>query len=285
MAYKNAHYRPNQAQRAILERGLEHVNSMAYRATARWLFYRLLQEGYYKASTGKEKKAAYNNFLGLTSRARHNNWGGWRPDTLSDDTRQSVEHGAGDRNAQEWAEGIAGGIEPPRLDHWYSQETYVEVWFEAEAMRAQFEYYTRDTTLRPFKGDASIDYKWRIAKSLEESAEKYDLPIVGLYFGDDDEKGRAIPKIAVADVRRWCSADFDFVRVGLNPGDGERLGIPDNPDKPGEYQWEALPDDAAREMIIGAVGRYVDADIIDEVERESVEAGRKLSEYVHGFSL
>jgi hypothetical protein len=63
------------------------------------------------------------------------------------------------------------------------------------------------------------------------------------------------------------------------------LGIPDNPDKPGEYQWEALPDDAAREMIIGAVGRYVDADIIDEVERESVEAGRKLSEYVHGFSL
>jgi hypothetical protein len=248
----------------------------------------MVQDGFYADASDTDptkKDRDYNAFKSIVARWRKRPWGGWKPDTLADETRRSFEHPDGYRNAQEWAIEMARDGRRPPLDHWYHQETYVEVWFEADAMRAQFEHYTRGMTLRPFKGDASVDYKWQIAKSLEKNGEKYGLPIVALYFGDKDKKGDSIPRCALAGIRKWCNADFDFVRVGLNAGDGERLGIPENPDKPGQYQWEALTDEAARVMITGAVERYVNMDILADLERESLEAGRMFGEYVRGFTL
>lgn len=279
MAYHNDDYKPNKASRAILARAWEHVQSVQYRATSRWLFYRLLQDGLYHG------KKDYQTFLGLFSRARHNYWEGWRPNTLADDTRQSRGHATGYRNVEEWAKEMVKYGRTPVLDHWFCQEQYVEVWFEAEAMRAQFEYYTRGLTLRPFKGMPSIDYKWGIAKDLEKHEARYGLPIVILYFGDYDGAGVLIPETSVADIEDWCKVDFDFERVGLNAGDGERLGIPENFEKPGTYQWEALPDSAARDMITGAVGTYVDVDIIGGLERQARAAGEQFRQYMQDFSL
>ncbi len=279
VAYKSSDYRPNGKSRAILDRAWQHVHSIPYKATARWLFYRLLQDGLYKG------KSDYTGFLQLTSRARHNDWEGWQPDTLADDTRQAHEHAAGSKDLGEWLEGLRQGVRPPVLDHWYRQDNYVEAWFEAEAMHRQFEHYTRGMTLRPFKGMPSIEYKYRTAQSLSDSAERYGLPIIVLYFGDYDAAGLTIPETSVDDIRGWCDADFDFVRVGLNKGDGERLGIPENFEKPGTYQWEALPDGAAAELITSSVEELVDTSVVGTLEAQASEAGKKLTEYLHGFIL
>ena len=45
------------------------------------------------------------------------------------------------------------------LTHFLQQDYYVEIWFEAMAMAAQFRYYTKGITLRSFRGDGSIDFK------------------------------------------------------------------------------------------------------------------------------
>ena len=280
MAYKSENYTPNKHSQAILARGWEHVNSVPYQVTARWLFYQLLQEGHYKG------KADYDNkFLSLLSRARHNFYGPWRPDTLADDRRTCVERGGGDLDVKTWAETLAE-YACVSLAHWPGQRYYVELWFEAEAMKSQFEYYTRSIILRPFYGMPSIPYKWEIAQALERADRRYGLPIVVLYFGDMDEAGEMIPKTSVEDIRGWCGVEFEFVRAGLNPGDEVKYNIPENIEKPDAYQWEALNDDAARELITGAVGRYVDYNGMAQIENQEADATRRfralMAEWVDG---
>jgi len=287
LPYKNDDYRPNKRSREILARGWEHMQSIPYRATSRWLFYRLLQDGLYKAHTSEEKKREYQKFLSLTSRARHNSWEGWRPDSLTDDTRNAIRYDGdgGCRSVQEWATSLREESWIPVLDHWYQQQWYAEVWFEAEAMRAQFEHYVKGLTLRPFKGMPSIDYKYKIAQDLAAKAQRYDLPVAILYFGDYDKSGLTIPETSVADIRSWCEVPFEFERCGLNAGDGNRLGIPENFEKPGTYQWEALPDDAARGLIVPSVERVVDTSVFPVLEAQAQEAGQKLCVILKNFTL
>jgi len=277
MAYRSETYKPNAASRKILEAAWEAIQSVPYTVTARWLFYRLLQDGHY---SGKDD---YKTFIGLLSKARLNYWQEWRPDTLADDTRAAITHDGQDESVEGWARDLSERGVACRLDHWYRQKFYVELWFEAEAMKRQFAHYTSGITLRPFKGCPSIDCKWQIAKQLEEAGERYGLPIVILYYGDFDDAGVSIPEDATRDIREWCDADFDFVRVGLNEGDGERYGLPENIDKPGCYQWEAVGDQLAREMITGAVARYVDQNIVKATKTESHEAEKAFLAYVNGF--
>ena len=260
-----AEYRPRKDQREILDRAMFYVRSVPYQVTARWLFYRLLQDGIYS------KKGDYNNkFLPTLSKARKRFYNRWRPDTLGDDTREAVIRGDGFDSERAWLEAIGKGLKC-NLDKWAGQPYYVELWFEAKAMRSQFEHYTDHVTLVPFGGDPSIPYKWAVAKRLEERAARYGRPVAVLYFGDLDPKGLTIPESAAADIRDWCGADFEFVRCALNEGDEATYNIPENPDKPGEYQWEALDDVAAGKLITEHVERFVSPGSFAEIEEREQE--------------
>ena len=63
---------------------MEHLRSVTYQVSVRWVFYRLLQDGFYS------KKSDYVNFIQLTSRARHCEWNGWHPEILADETRDML---------------------------------------------------------------------------------------------------------------------------------------------------------------------------------------------------
>lgn len=253
-------YKPRLEQREILNRALELVQSVPYQVSARWLFYALLQEGIYPG-----KESYKGKLLPLLAKARKSFFRGWRPDTLADDTREAIIRGDGFFNEQQWLEAV--GRAECSLDKWASQEAYVELWFEAKAMRGQFEYYTDHITLRPFGGDPSIPYKWAIAKGLEQASETYQLPIIIIYFGDLDPKGLTIPESAVKDIRDWCKVDFEFTRGGLNPGDEVRYSIISNPEKPGTYQWEALSDEVAGEIITREISRFISRGSFSETEQ------------------
>jgi hypothetical protein len=277
MAYENDDYNPNAKSRQILDLAWQFVMSVPYQVTARWLFYKLLPSGFYR-----DKKDYNGPFLGLLSRVRHNNYQGWRPDTLADDRREATVRGDGFESPADWARAVSRGLSC-NLSHWHHQRAYVEVWFEAQAMRSQFEYYTRGVTLCPFSGMPSIDYKWTTAKRLEEAARDYGLDVKILYFGDLDRAGLLIPETSVADIRKWCAAPFEFIRVGLNPGDEVRYSIPENFEHPGAYQWEALSDDAARELITGAMTEHVDENVRLRVVDLARQAEREFAVYARGF--
>jgi len=246
----------------ILDTAMQFIKSVPYSVSARWLFYRLLQSGAYSS------KDNYKTFLQITARARKTFLNEWRPDTLTDETRQPIYQCGQYDSTDDWFNAMAQ--QQCSIDEWFDQENYVEIWFEAQAMQRQFEYYTDHITLRPFKGDPSIPYKWEIAKHLEYHHRRYQLPIKILYFGDLDKKGLQIPNSALRDIRGWCSIEFDFILCGLIKEQVDTYQIPENPEKPGEYQWEAVDDLAAGEIISESMAPYLDQDAFDETtEREN----------------
>lgn len=263
-------YNPRGETARILDRGLELVQSVPYRVSARWVFYRLLQEGYYS------KKSDYKDkWCKISSAARHAFYNGWRPDTLSDETREAIIRGRGFDSAEEYLQALAEQAEC-ELDKWSGQKWYLELWYEARAMSDQFRHYTDHVTLRPMGGQPSIPYKWEIAKDLERVYERYKLPMAVLYFGDLDTYGDAISDAVESDVKKWCSSKFRFVRCGLTLEQVQEYGVPENPEKPGEYQWEALSDYGASEIITSNVERYLRLDAFTEIEEQEREITDKL---------
>jgi hypothetical protein len=215
------------------------IKSVPYKVSSRWVFYRLVQAGFIT-------KSAMAKFDYLLSRARKEFLGDWRPDTLTDSIRRANFKG----------EFYVGW--QVDLDTIKEQEFYVQLWFEAEAMHEQFEYHTQNyrVSLVPFRGDCSIPLKWQIAKKLESIYEKYDKPIKILYFGDCDEKGLQILDAAWTDIRAWSKSSFHVERVGLTEEQAKQFGLPENPDKPGNYQWEAVEDQHAEKLIVDALAKY-----------------------------
>ena len=234
-------WQPKPEGQKILDFAMAKIKSVPYKVSSRWTFYRLIQAGYLS-------KAEIARFDYLLSRARKTFYGEWRPNTLTDSIRQPVFRG--EFKAVYNVELDAVGDR--------DQDYYVQVWFEAEAMHQQFEYHTRDfrVSLVPFRRDCSIPVKWELAKKLEEISEKYSKPIHILYFGDCDRKGVQIFEAAIRDITAWCKIPFGVERVGLTVEQARTMNMPENPDKPGTYQWEALEDQHAEKLILESLSKY-----------------------------
>jgi len=148
-------------------------------------------------------------------------------------------------------------------------------------MSEQFKKYAGPyyVPLAPFGGDASIPFKKEIADSITRVI-RNGKPVVVLYFGDLDSKGLQIPKSALVDIREWTPVEFDFIRVGLNPDQVRLYGIPENPSRPGEYQWEALDDEAARHLITSSLDQFIDLEQIEKIKKIEERAEIHLRTYL-----
>lgn len=265
-------YTPRPATADLLNHALAHIESVPYKVSVRWVFYRLLQDGYYS------EKEDYKRCVSLTSKARKRFWNGWHPDLLADESRSPILENYGFCSEEEWIDAIRDGI-GCSLDKSLGQETRVIIAYEARAMTGQFREYTDGIDLFPFAGDASIPYKWSLAKTIERS----DLPVVLIYFGDYDFKGAQIATAALKDLRKWSDEPFEFIHGGLDSDQVGRYDMPENPEKPGEYQWEALKDNQASEIIEAALdGLWSREKYVAVLERE-LKAEAELKEYLEGF--
>jgi hypothetical protein len=251
-------WHPDPESVKLLDFAMAKIKSVPYKVSSRWAFYRVFQAGLIR------DKKHISSFDYLTSRARKNFYGEWRPDTLIDSIRQSDFRG--EQRVGFWVE----------LDSIPFQDYYVQLWFEAEAMHQQFEYFTRDyrVSLVPFRGDYSIPMKWKLAKKLEAISARYEKPIKILYYGDCDHKGLQILDAAWKDIKTWCNVPFDLQRVGLTEKQAKQFGLPENPEKPGNFQWEALGDQHAKKLIVDeGVARYLHPVPASLMERESAIKG------------
>ncbi len=285
-------YRPSPEVSKILVWAREQIDNVPYEVTSRWAFYQVVQ-------VRGVPKRLYRLFLKWTSRARKAFWNGWNPTTFSDDTREIDVRDGGYETPQEW-------INHFREEECYlavasRQENIVLVLFEAAAMKSQFDYYLGPlrVSTAPFRGDASISHKWKIAKRLEALHKAHpEKSITVLYFGDLDPKGLEIPRNAMRDIWSWIRADdlgttlnpkerkgreewsgpggkFRWIRVGLNQDQADALNIAENPEKPGTYQWEALNDEQAGQLILDAVREFWSEDVVREVDEEEQAATKR----------
>jgi len=287
-------YKPSRQTEIILARAWRWIQTVAYMVTARWVFYRLLQDGTYGGKEG------YRHLLPILSKARKEFYGPWRPWTLADDTRAPLLmqrqgfytvslRGWGFKNEIEWRSKLRKELNCP-LDRWVDQPAYTEIWFEAAAMQGQFVYYANENIpLLAFHGDVSIPEKWRTAERLAERWLRLRKPVHIFYYGDLDPKGLIIPESAWEDIELWtyslikakdptadgkCLEDLIFTRVGINEGQEDEFNIPENPERPGTYQWEALTDDQAAKLIAKA-NEPLNLPAFREFEREEKEIAKR----------
>lgn len=287
MAYVNVEsWVPSKKSKTILDRAMEHLKSIDYAPSARWLFYRLLQDGIYT------KKSDYKNtFIGLTSRARHSGY--WSPDILSDDKREAIFYepfGTNEPNPDIKEELSTARHEYMSVKNryenydyrgytidpnWY-HNTVVVVMYEANAMTRQFKRYAQGLTIAPFGGQPSIPYKYELAKYLEGQSDYYRKPLTVLYFGDYDEAGQTIFNTAREDIGKWCDYDIKWEYCGLTKEQAIYYQIPTNINHEG-YQWEALDDRGAYEIISNAINQYID---VEEAEQRAFEETEEVREQV-----
>ncbi|MCI0554287.1 MAG: hypothetical protein L0287_25350, partial [Anaerolineae bacterium] len=192
----------------ILDAAIAHISAVPYAVTARWVFYRLLQDGILRT------KADYKNFLSYASKARKGFYDGiWTPWLLADDTRAAIIRGGGFKSESDWIGYLIKNLECS-IDAWQTQPRYVEVWFEAAAMQSQFDYYCHPIIpLLAFHGDVSIPEKWKSAKRLFDRWRADPKPMFVYYFGDLDAKGVQIPRSAFKDIADFILADAAIKRL------------------------------------------------------------------------
>ena len=251
---------------------LSEINALDYSPSTRWCFYRVMDR--YKLP-----KSAWGTFKQTQSTWRKQEREGWAPDTLSDSVREINYAGYGVSSKEEFYREMLES--PPAVGIWDDLPFYAEVWFEAEAMNGQFEHYVREAwwiTTRPFRGDYSIEKKYQAANDLLAMAKK-GKAITILYFGDCDMKGKVIPFSALKDIKNWMyryEDQLQFYVAGLTVEQAHHYGLPENFERPGQWQWEALSDAQAKEIIKDALALHLDLDAL----RDAIwKAGQLRSEW------
>jgi hypothetical protein len=283
MAARVGKWKPNKKNEEILDWLYAKIHALPYDAIVRYAFYRVLQQ--YSG-----EKGSYGWFKDLLSKARKSQYKEWRPWTLPDDTREILRNGSGYDTPAEWVRSFLNY--QCFLDKHSEQREIVIVAFEAAAMHRQFEYYAKPyyVDLVPFHGDYGIDAKWKFAQYIKNLRSWYPEKFIRiLYFGDYDKKGRKIPESAFRDVELWAAEQgvqrsaWSWEWIGLTKEHVARYSLPENFEKPGEYQWESLDDPQAREIITSALDRYVDKEKNKDVERREKSITEKWKEAAEVF--
>ena len=273
-------YKPNARTAEILDAAMGYIESVEYKVGVRWIFYRLLQDGYLTS------KDDYAKLIGWASKARKRFYRGWHPDTLVDEGRSiSKSDDPFDRGDVISNLHRHAWIEP---DLFQSQPAVPFLVFEAATMAGQFEHFAPWADKCALRGDASIPHKWNIAKRCDYLA-LGGSPVHILYFGDLDTKGLQIPESAMGDIREWVdpTTEMRFTRCGINLGHAERFGLPEKSLKPGTYEWESLTSADAGNLIREGMALVVDLDDIKEriesAKADTVVLRRGIQAHMEGF--
>lgn len=313
-------YNPDAITEKILEGAWDYIQSVEYQPGGREVFYNLFDRGFFskriqqsiqratknknltrlKFIKEKPKAVANRYYIDYTKNARRRFYKEWQPTTFPDESRSVIEDNLyfwDTNNAWDWIDEdlfIKKEIhtpDPPTLGKFPANKTIIEIWFETSANTDFFRQYTNGMILRPFSGQYSIEKKWQAYQQILEYNRKWsDKKVHILYFGDYDLKGNQIPETAVENIRAWGEAreepvNFEFHRIGLNEEHIKKFKLPDNPDKPGAYQWEALDVDKRIKLLEDSVKKYLEVDelLLEKIKENQSRIGSILREELENF--
>lgn len=209
-----------QAQ-AIVER----YQAQGYDLTLRQLYYQMVSRDLIKNNV-KE----YNRLGDVLSKARRAGMIDWN--AIVDRTRNL-------RSLPTWdspssiVEAVAQQF---RYDRWQKQPSYVEVWFEKEALMGVFERPANALRLPFFacKGYPSDSEVWSAAQRMRGMRTKSKII---LHFGDHDPSGIDMTRDIRDRLRLFGSGTVDVRRLALNMDQIEQYDPPPNPAKESDSRF------------------------------------------------
>ncbi len=159
-----------------------------------------------------------------------------------------------------------------RRDLWSSQEVYVEIWTEKDAM-ASILLDTADTfgiRVFPLHGFSS-------GTALHNAASNFEAIIDGgkdvyvYYFGDYDPSGLDIDRSAMRNLREDHGVEINFKRIAVHEDHIRLYNLPTRPPKEkdsrtrnfrGEaVEIDAMPIDVIRGMVENCIIQHIDPDL------------------------
>lgn len=169
---------------------------------------------------------------------------------------------------------------------WDSQDAYVEVWSEKEAiagvlLKATWDW---DVPLLVCRGYPSLTYLHDAAFEIERQGK----PAWLYYFGDHDPSGVDISRKVESELRHFApEAEIHFERVAVTPQQIEAMDLPTRPTKRSDsrakgfdgrsVEVDAIPPATLREIASDCITRHIDpaelerARHIERSERETLD--------------
>ena len=126
------------------------------------------------------------------------------------------------------AEAMDEAIAEYRKNLWKSQQCYVEIWCEKDAILSLIMPVARQWALRAFpcRGFASLSSTFAAAQTFKEAIERKRKPVI-IYLGDHDPSGVAIDVSIETHFGYHGLEDLvDFRRVAILPDQIAKFGLP-----------------------------------------------------------
>ena len=240
--------------------------------TLRQIYYQLVGKGYID-----NKVSEYTMLSGLLKHARLAEYISW--DDIEDRVR-TYHNLIGWNDANEFRQQeIRNFLEDYRRDLMQSQEVYIEIWIEKDALSSIFTKVAKPFTIPVVvcKGFSSISF----LNDYKERLESYDKKPVLLYFGDFDPSGVEMLRAMETTLQDELNVTgIEFKRVALLPDDIHRYKLPHSPEalkktdtrsrnhvaQYGELavELDALRPDILEQKITDAIINEIDIDIFNE---------------------
>lgn len=278
---------------AVIEnanRIIEQYQLQGYSLTLRQLYYQFVSRDLIR-----NKQSEYKRLGSIVSDARRAGMIDWN--AIEDRTRNLKSVGTW-TNPQEIIDAVASSY---KLNPWDTQENYVEVWFEKDALIGVFERPASRLRLPFFscRGYPSDSEVWGAARRLGQIDMIGGQKPIVLHFGDHDPSGIDMTR-DIEDRLRMFGGHFglrrlEVRRLALNMDQIEQYDPPPNPAKEsdsrfqeymlthGDESWEldALEPSVLAALVEDEISDLIDRDAWDDTmaqEREEKELLGQTSE-------
>ena len=162
-----------------------------------------------------------------------------------------------------------------RRSIWDTQDVYVEIWCEKDALAGVLYDVTEewDVPLMVTRGYSSLSYLHGAAQAIAH----LDKPALLYYFGDHDPSGMDIPRNVNERLREFApDADIHFGTVAVTQQQIVEWGLPTRPTKRSDsrakrfegesVELDAIPPRQLRDLVKECIVQHVDPHVLDVTE-------------------
>ncbi len=274
--FKNVRFSPESvAKIRLCNEIIRQYQAQGLRLTLRQLYYQLVTRN---AIRNLERE--YKNLSSLVSNARLAGLMDWN--AIEDRIR--IPRAAAE--FQNLSALVEAALRAYRLPRWDTQDRYVELWVEKDALAGVLEPLSREfhVTLMVNRGYSSQSAMYESAQRFIDSGK----PGILFYLGDHDPSGEDMVRDIAARLEMF-GADVKVEKLALTMAQVTQYNPPPNPAKMsdpraagyveefGEQSWEvdALPPNVLAGIIQGAFAGVVDTEAMDIIkEREERDKSR-----------
>jgi hypothetical protein len=174
-----------------------------------------------------------------------------------------------------------------RRNLWQSQDAYVEIWTEKEAIAgiAQQAAEPFGVPVFPMKGFGSGSALYSISRQIRYY-QSIGKEVYIYYLGDWDPSGKCIEESTVKNLREDHGVEFNFERIAVTEDQIKEYNLPTRPTKKTDsrskkfkgdsVEVDALPPHIIRELVEDSIAQHIDDEAwqreldIEEMEKDTL---------------